>query len=78
MKWKRWETDMEQCNEEDMKYLEMKREHDLWSERDERKTWSKIRKEDMKDLEMKREHDLRSERDERQTWSKVMKKIWKI
>jgi hypothetical protein len=61
---------------EDMKDLEMKREHDLRSEtRDERRTWSKIRKEDMKDLEMKREHDLRSERDERQTWSKVMKKI---
>ena len=43
---------------EDMKDLEMKTEHDLRNERDERRTWSKIRKEDMKDLEMKREHDL--------------------
>ena len=41
-----------------MKDLEMKREHDLRRERDERKTWSKIRKKYMKDLEMKREHDL--------------------
>jgi hypothetical protein len=35
---------MEQGNEEDMKDLEMKREHDLWSERDERQTWNNVMK----------------------------------